>query len=140
MIELCHTEDKQYAQKLVRENMDRYYKEYGIEWQTDLFESSWGQMENFVILSNQIKVGILRLSSDSEALYIRDLQIEKASQNIGLGTLATKLAFALAKERGFKYLRLRVFSSNPARNLYQRLGFTQTGQNEHVISMQANVA
>ena len=123
MIKLNSTEDKYFALELLRENMADYYKQLGIEWNPSLFEKSWLELENLEIISGDRRVGVLRLSRDSEVLYIRDLQLKKKFQNQGIGSEVTKEVIKIAKQGNFEFVRLRVFKINPAQNLYKKLGF-----------------
>ena len=111
-----------YAKKLVISNMTGYYQERGIEWDQDLFEKSWASLSNFEIYSKDSRVGVVRISTDEQALYIRDLQIEEELQGRGIGTATIEWVLQFARDKGFEKLKLRVFENNPAVELYKKLG------------------
>lgn len=115
--------DKYFTEKLIRENMGPYYKELRIDWDQDLFDKNWDAFENYILLVDFKPVGVLRLSHDHFAYYIRDLQVDHRWQSKGIGTKAIEYAVEIARNRRFKLLRLRVFRTNPAVLLYERMGF-----------------
>ena len=115
--------NKSFVEQLTLRNMEPYYKELGIRWDHALFDENWKAFENYEITIYERAIGTLRLSHDSSAYYIRDLQIVPNWQRKGLGAQAINFAIAVAQKAGFQSLRLRVFSTNPAVALYERLGF-----------------
>lgn len=115
--------DKYFTEKLIRENMEPYYKELRIDWDQGLFEKNWDAFENYTLLVDFKPVGVLRLSHDHLAYYIRDLQVDHRWQSKGIGTKAIEYAVEIARNRRFELLRLRVFRKNPAVLLYERMGF-----------------
>lgn len=115
--------NKGFVEQLTLRNMEPYYKELGICWNYALFDENWKEFENYEIAICERAVGTLRLSHDSCAYYIRDLQIAPNWQHKGVGSQAINFAIAVAQEAGFQLLRLCVFSANPAVALYERLGF-----------------
>jgi len=132
-VKQCH--DMGYAKKLVITNMAGYYKERGIEWDQDLFEKSWASLSNFEIYFNDFRVGVIRISTDEQALYIRDLQIEEGLQGRGIGTAAIEWVSEFARDKGFEKLKLRVFENNPAVELYKKLGFSVEKHDPGLIHM-----
>ncbi|MFC4257633.1 GNAT family N-acetyltransferase [Marinobacter lacisalsi] len=117
------TKDKDFTGQLIRKNMESYYRELGIDWDQGLFDKNWDVFENYELLVNFAPVGILRLSHDHLAYYIRDLQVDPRWQCKGFGTQAIEYAADIARNSGFGLLRLRVFRRNPAVSLYERMGF-----------------
>ncbi|WP_036186577.1 GNAT family N-acetyltransferase [Marinobacterium lacunae] len=116
-------DNKGYVENLTRENMAVYYSKLGVLWDDALFSRNWNEFENYEITLNGSAVGVLRLSRDDVAYYIRDLQIEPRWQRHGLGSEAIFYAIEVARKAGVRLLRLRVFCINPAVALYDRIGF-----------------
>jgi ribosomal protein S18 acetylase RimI-like enzyme len=114
--------EKGFVEELTRRNMDAYYKQLGISWDRTLFDKNWNEFENYEIAVNGCSVGVLRLSHDDTAYYIRDLQIEQAWQRQGLGSHAINYAVEAAQRSEIRLLRLCVFCANPATALYERMG------------------
>ena len=104
-----------------------------------MFDDSWEHFENFDIVVDNVRVGVIRFSRSTEALYIRDLQVEPQYQNGGVGTQAIKWAKEYANQLGMTQLRLRVFPENPAKALYIRLGFVLSHHMQVVEEMMVEV-
>lgn len=127
--------DRAFAERLSRDNMVAYRASRNIVWDPARFEASWASFDNRVIESRGAAVGVLRLHALPDALEIRDLQLLPAHQGRGLGAWAVAQAFERAVELGKPELRLRVYPENPARRLYERLGFTVRAELDGVIHM-----
>lgn len=121
----ANEEDRRFAHDLTRDNMAQFYATHGKTWDTSIFDSSWSQTENFSLLKGGVRIGVLRLTQEAEALYVRDLQVLPSHQNRGAGTFAMQFVQTLAAERGIARVRLRVFVDNSAQSLYRRLGFRE---------------
>ncbi|MCH4811071.1 GNAT family N-acetyltransferase [Vreelandella neptunia] len=117
------TDDKAFAEKLIRQNMSGYYKQLDMRWDTDLFDRQWGELDSYALVMNASRVGLLCINHDQDAYYIRELQIAPQWQRQGLGTAAICFTADTAQQSGIQLLRLRVFCINPAIALYQRMGF-----------------
>lgn len=82
-------------------------------------------------------IGLLKVLREGSAWRILQFQIEPTHQRGGIGTLVLRDLLAEAKTTGAS-LRLAVLKTNPARHLYERLGFVTVGENEHSFEMQAS--
>jgi ribosomal protein S18 acetylase RimI-like enzyme len=117
------TNEMHFAQRVSRENMEKYYTATGRGWDAAIFEASWPATENYAIFSRDVPIGILRLRPDADAIYISDLQIATGSQGRGAGTFALDFVCRIARERAVTRIRLRAFTGSAAIRLYQRAGF-----------------
>lgn len=79
-------------------------------------------------------IGWIAVEHDPEADEIIDLHVRPAYQNRGYGAAALRRVIAEA-EAAQRPLRLRVLTRNPARALYQRLGFAVTGESATHVTM-----
>jgi GNAT superfamily N-acetyltransferase len=79
-------------------------------------------------------VGMVELLERPEELFIARFEVLPEFQNRGIGTTIIQWAIdqAVAAQ---KTLRLQVFKINPARRLYERMGFVETGEKETHIQM-----
>ncbi|MGY0558748.1 MULTISPECIES: GNAT family N-acetyltransferase [unclassified Lysobacter] len=116
-------EERAFCMSLNRRNMGGYLVTRGIAWDPDRFLASWLEFENLVILADSDVVGLLRLVPEQDALGLRDLQVLPQRQGQSIGTWAVQQAQAIAVSRNILRLQLRVYEENPARALYDRLGF-----------------
>lgn len=79
-------------------------------------------------------VGYISVERNEECLFLSAIEIAPQVQNRGIGTgLIRDLQSEAARRR--IPLRLWVLQGNPARRLYERLGFTATGETETHITM-----
>lgn len=127
--------DRAFAERLGQDNMAAYRASRNIAWDPARFEASWASFDNRVIETRGVPVGVLRLHELPDALEIRDLQLLPAYRGRGLGAWAVRQAFGRAAELGKAELRLRVFPENPARRLYERLGFSVVAELDGVLHM-----
>jgi GNAT superfamily N-acetyltransferase len=117
------------------ELMSRYTSEAVREW-TELRS---GDNENFMSLAAMheglvVSVGSLQWKGPETVL---GLFIDERHTGKGLGSAFFNLWFAEAVARGIPQLNLWVYDDNPARKLYERLGFGFTGEN--AIQSQRNL-
>ena len=117
------TNDKAFAEELIRQNMSGYYTQLNMRWDTDLFDRQWDELDSYALVINASRVGLLCINHDEDAYYIRELQIAPPWQRQGLGTAAIRFTAETAQQAGIRLLRLRVFCINPAIALYERMGF-----------------
>lgn len=69
-----------------------------------------------------VRVGAVAFERHDSHYQLEDLYVEPASQGQGIGTFVVQQIIDLARKEALP-VRLRVLASNPARHLYERLGF-----------------
>lgn len=126
----------EWASTLTRTNMQPYYQARGLVWDSAQYEAHWPQFENFSVIYQGQWVGVIRFTSDEQALYLRDLQIEPQYQRLGLGLSCLNYAVEHLKRHHLRRLRLNVFAENPAINLYRRFGFDKVSEVDGLIRME----
>ena len=82
-------------------------------------------------------VGLLKVLRDGPEWELLQVQLEPTAQGAGIGSQIIRSLVAEAKSAGAK-LRLGVLKANPARRLYERLGFVVVGEKEHSYEMVVN--
>ncbi|MDR0277721.1 MAG: GNAT family N-acetyltransferase [Paucimonas sp.] len=132
-------QDLPFARDLTRRGMLRYYCQYDLLWLDEAFDQAWGWREQWRVMDGERRVGFCSLSQDRHALYIRELHIADEARNQGIGTWVLHELNSWAAQRRLPLLRLTVFKSNPARDLYRRAGFEEVGEEECFIRMQRTV-
>ena len=120
--------DRAFARTLTHEAMRHYYVQYGLLWSSDGFDVAWGGRENWLICQDAAVLGFISLSRDSKALYIRELHMLETFRGLGAGSWVLQQMAVKAQSRGL--LRLTVFKTNPARRLYERMGFNIVGEED----------
>ncbi len=108
----------------------------------DYIEATWGwdeedQRRRFadrfdpaatkIVVANGQDIGQLVLEDTGEELYLAALFIDPAWQNKGLGRAIIQEVIAEANEAG-RIVNLQVLKVNPAKRLYERLGFEVVGE------------
>jgi ribosomal protein S18 acetylase RimI-like enzyme len=81
-------------------------------------------------------IGLLKLLRASDEWRVVQLQLLPEHQGAGIGSHLLGILVAQARDAGVP-LTLSVLKANPARRLYERLGFEVTSEGERVFHMQA---
>lgn len=83
-----------------------------------------------IILMNNKMIGVYAVHiTDDGDLFINEISILKEYQHQGIGSQILKQQLIENHNKGIRTI-LQVFKDNPARNLYERLGFKVYGENE----------
>ena len=87
-----------------------------------------------VLLQDGNPVGLLKVSRDGRDWKVVQIQLVSRLQGQGLGAMLLKQVIAEAMAAGAS-LTLSVLKANPARSLYERLGFVVEGESGHEYNM-----
>ncbi len=79
-------------------------------------------------------VGSIEVVRDDDALWLLRVELDPAVHGRGLGTALVRDLQQQASNEG-RQVRLDVFAHNPARRLYERLGFVEIGRDGPSIKM-----
>lgn len=108
----------------------------------DYIEETWGWDEEFqlrfhendftplkyrIIECNGDTAGVLAVSRHVDDLRVNEIMLLPPFQRLGIGTALLSGVLADARANGLP-VRLQVIKTNPARRLYERLGFEVTGE------------
>jgi GNAT superfamily N-acetyltransferase len=96
--------------------------------------SHWNEAQ--VIEIGGQPVGLWKLWRQPEVWWILQVQLMPEAQGRGIGAALIRDLMAEARSAGVA-LKLKVLRINPARRLYERLGFVIAGEDEHGLEMQA---
>jgi len=88
----------------------------------------WKRRTLWIIRSGGTEVGYLDLADEDDHLLIGNIIIHPSHQRRGLGTA---VLLELLDKLDNKPARLQVFRDNPARSLYERLGFRVIATTAH---------
>ncbi len=84
-------------------------------------------------------VGVYEWELRNDAVVVVNLEIAPWLQGRGIGTAILRDAQRQAADRGLP-VKLQVLKFNPARKLYERLGFVEIGETESHILMEWTAA
>ncbi len=123
--------DAEFIYATLREGMREYvaetWGEWDEAWQRESFESGFDAAVHRVVSLDGQDVGFIAVREDAGAIWLDRIYIAAAHRNRGLGSALVRDLLALAAGRNLP-LRLRVLRANPARRVYERLGFAQSGE------------
>lgn len=137
-VELIGASDahRDFARDLTRRAMLPYYHEFGLLWVEEAFDQAWAWREQWLVMQDDQLLGFCSLSQDRQALFIRELHLSEQHRGRGVGSQVLQTLAGWAAQRRLPLLRLLVFKSNPARQLYLRQGFIDMGNDECFVRMQ----
>ncbi|WP_153786061.1 GNAT family N-acetyltransferase [Pseudomonas sp. EMN2] len=131
--------DLTFARDLTRRAMLPYYREFDLLWIEQAFDEAWGWREQWLVVEDGTVLGFCSLSQDRQALFIRELHLLPEHRGRGVGGWVLEELAGWAAQRHLSLLRLMVFKSNPARQLYLRQGFIEMGEDECFVRMQRSI-
>ena len=138
-IQLIRSNDSLFAESLTKKNMASYYKTRNLVWDRDKFLNSWDDLDNYEVLADNIRVGVIRFSYDENKIYLRDFQLTPECQGKGIGSKCLDLLANQASSQQYNRMVLRVFSENPAVKLYESKGFIRTSEIKGLIEMELDL-
>ncbi|WP_079228901.1 GNAT family N-acetyltransferase [Pseudomonas putida] len=137
-VELIAASDawRTFARDLTRRAMLPYYREFDLLWIEQAFDEAWGWREQWLVMEGETVLGFCSLGQDRQALFIRELHLLPEQRGRGVGSQVLETLADWAAQRRLPLLRLMVFKSNPARQLYLRHGFVEMGEDDCFVRMQ----
>jgi len=136
-LRVAEKEDLEFLFSLLRASLGPYVEQTFGPWndeeQRTRFFASTDPATHRVIELEGHPVGCLDVRWLPDQVKLNRIFLLPAHQNRGIGTHLVREVAAKADAAGLP-VRLRVFRVNPARRLYERLGFVATGETEtHVL-------
>ncbi len=129
-------QDFDYCRRIYFAEMEWIIRELHLDEvvQAESFLQQWNETQVRVITLDGADVGWLQSFSRDDDLFLAQLFVERAHQRCGIGTEVMK---HLMKEAEWlnQAIRLDVVKINPARHLYERLGFRIVGEEERKFHM-----
>jgi ribosomal protein S18 acetylase RimI-like enzyme len=106
------------------------------EWQSKYFRETRDLSRYEILVNNGQDIGCLGIRHDDKLLFLEYVAILPGYQNQGLGSEVVRGVLRSAAERGVP-VGLSVLKANPARKLYERMGFQTIGSDEFRYYMEA---
>ena len=98
------------------------------------FARQWKVVEVRIITMSGEDIGWLQTTTTENALFLGQLYLSGHKHRQGIGTRVLQMLIEEAARTG-KPVTLGVVKINPARRLYERLGFKRTHEDEHKVYM-----
>jgi ribosomal protein S18 acetylase RimI-like enzyme len=132
-------EDSDFLYDLHRAAMQQYVAQtwdWDEAWQRNYFQQHINPAECQIITFQGKDVGFLSASGQETEVFLRFIEVLPEYQNQGVGTAVIKSILEEAHHTG-QPVGLQVLKVNPARSLYERLGFLTTGETATHYMMRA---
>ena len=100
------------------------------------FRQEFADSVRQVVCLGRHKIGSLVVEDDGDSLFLDYLAILPTYQSRGVGTKLIQLLLDEAASRAIP-VRLHVLKCNPAKALYERLGFCVVGSDQHRYLLEA---
>jgi len=108
-------------------------------WQDAYFTAHFNPTDTQIVQAGGVDAGMIEVHTLPDELFLANILIVPAYANRGLGTALIRDLQQRAANEGVS-VRLQVLFANPARVLYERLGFTEERRTEthHVMRWRAS--
>lgn len=125
-------EDFDFLYNLHRTTMKEYIEAtwgWDPEYHRERFTNNFQPAKSQIVVVDGRDAGVLVVETRDDELFLSGIYILPEYQNRGLGTSLLRDLLAQAGRRGLP-VTLQVIKINPARRLYERLGFVVVGETE----------
>jgi ribosomal protein S18 acetylase RimI-like enzyme len=125
--------DLAFCRRVTHETM-RWIIEQLFGWdetqQVEEFARQWNVDEVRIVTVATEDAGWLQTAPVEGAVFLKQIYLDRPFQRQGIGTRVMQIVMEEA-QRQSRAVTLEVVKINPARRLYERLGFHTTGEDEH---------
>ncbi len=125
-------EDTEFLFHLLKATMREYVDQtwgWDEEWQQAYFQMRFDATKNQIIVLDDQDIGVISTEKRETEIFLSSIYILSEYQGQGIGTQLLKSLLAEAFGEGLP-VTLRVLKVNPARRLYERLGFSVIRETE----------
>ena len=99
------------------------------QWQARHFRDRFDPATRQIIERDGVSIGCISVERREHCMFLSAIEIAPEHQNRGIGTKLIRALCDEADSRGVP-VELQVIKANPARRLYERLGFGVVGETE----------
>lgn len=130
----ANDEDVQFLLELRVSTMKTYLEKDGVPCteEENLFRIKYNFEDAQIVEIDGKRAGLFKASylADNDLWYLFQIQVHPEFQNLKIGTYLINTLIQKADQQGSS-VGLSVLKSNPAANLYRKLGFKDVEENEH---------
>ena len=117
------------------EELMKPYVELTHKWDKTKFRESFSPEHTHIIQFGNQDIGMLKVEKRDGYIYLGDIQIKKEFQCQGIGSRLVNNLIQQSQSQALP-IRLRVLKGNPAKKLYQRLGFALIKELDNCYEME----
>ena len=99
------------------------------QWQAQHFRDRFDPATGEIIEGDGVPIGCISVERQKDRVFLSVIKIAPEYQSRGIGTKLVRALLNEADSRGVP-VELQVLKVNPARRLYERLGFAVVGETE----------
>ena len=116
--------------------MDHIITQLGLDVarQRESFARQWHVAEVRITTSSGEDIGWLQTKTSDSTIFLGQFYLSRHMQRRGIGTRVLQMLIEEARRAG-RPATLGVVKINPARRLYERLGFQRTHEDRHKVYM-----
>ena len=132
-------EDGGFLYGLLKATMQDYVAQiwgWDEEWQQAYFQERFDPRRERIVILKGEEIGVLAIEETEDEVFLSKVYILPEYQGQGIGTRLMRAVLDRAFGRGLP-VTLQVLKVNPARRLYERLGFAAVGETETHTLMKA---
>jgi GNAT superfamily N-acetyltransferase len=132
----AHNHDFDYCRNLYFGEMKWIMEQLRLDWaaQEASFKQQWNATQVRIIALDGVDIGWLQAITQEDELFVAQMFVDRPFQRKGIGTEVMKRLIREAA-RCNQAVRLNVVKINPARRLYERLGFQITHEDNRKFYM-----
>jgi ribosomal protein S18 acetylase RimI-like enzyme len=120
-LRLAIEEDYQYCCRLTKKNMHDLYRRHWGGWVAAEFRNGFVLNNITMIIMAGRMAGYISVKQTPDSIYIDNIQISPAWQRHGIGSAILN---RILNGSDMKSVKLTTFDDNPAKRLYERMGFS----------------
>jgi len=135
-------QDGPFLYQLLKATMQAYVAQtwgWDEDWQRTTFWARFDPAHGQIIVRDGQDVGVLTVEEHADEVFLSQIYILPAHQGQGIGAVLIRSVLQRGTDLRLP-VRLRVLRVNPARRLYERLGFVVTGETDTRYFMEARPA
>lgn len=114
-------EDYQYCYRLTKKNMHGLYCRHWGGWVAAEFRNGFVLNNITMVIMAGRRAGYISVKQTPDSIYIDNIQISPAWQGYGIGSA---ILSRILNGSDKKSVKITAFDDNPAKRLYERMGFS----------------
>ena len=129
-------QDFEYCRRLYFAEMKWIIEELHLDGaaQETVFREQWNPTQVRLIVLDGTDVGWIQTIAQADELFVAQMFVDRPFQRMGIGTEVMQ-GLIYKAQRSNQSVRLNVVKINPARKLYERLGFQITHEDDRKVYM-----